>query len=124
MTENWHTWYIGGVDFQSRLRFLKLRPQNPFLGKFGPKNSKLFVLSENWYTLYLKDADPESGLRFLKFRHQNSFLGKFWSEKSKLFVFLEKIVLSFRKRFSKHLLFTTFSLFLKVSEVCNISKKC
>ena len=40
---------------------LKFRPQNPFLGKFGPKNSKVFVLSENWYTWYLKDADSRSG---------------------------------------------------------------
>ena len=38
------------IDSESRLRFLKFRPQNPFLGKFGPKNSKLFVLSENWCT--------------------------------------------------------------------------
>ena len=37
LTENWHTWYIGGVDSESRLRFLKVRPQNPFLSKFGPK---------------------------------------------------------------------------------------
>ena len=29
-----------------------------------------------------------------------------------------------RKRFSKHLLFATFYLFLKVGEVCNISSKC
>ena len=29
-TENWHTWYIGGVDYESTLRFLKFRPQNPF----------------------------------------------------------------------------------------------
>ena len=50
LTENWHTWYIGDVNSESRLRFLKSRPQNPFLGKFGPKKSKLSVLSENWYT--------------------------------------------------------------------------
>ena len=37
LTENWHTWYIGGVDSESRLRFLKFRRQNLFLGKFGPK---------------------------------------------------------------------------------------
>ena len=48
LTENWHTWYIGGTDSQYRLRFLKFRPQKPFLGKFGPKSSMLFVLSENW----------------------------------------------------------------------------
>ena len=32
------------------LDFLKFRPQNPFLGKFGRKNSMLSVLSENWCT--------------------------------------------------------------------------
>ena len=37
LTENWYTWYIGGVDFASRLRFLKFSSQNPFLGKLGPK---------------------------------------------------------------------------------------
>ena len=49
LTQNWHAWYIGGLHCESRLRFLKFRPQNSFLGKFGSKNSKLFVLSENWY---------------------------------------------------------------------------
>ena len=67
LTENWHTWYIGGVDSKSRLRFLKFWPQNPFLGKFGPKKSKLSVLTENWHTWYLGSADSESGLGFLKF---------------------------------------------------------
>ena len=37
LTENWHTWYIGGVNFESRLRFFIFRPQIPFFGKFGPK---------------------------------------------------------------------------------------
>ena len=73
LTENWHRWYIGGVDFESRLRFLKFRPQNPFLDKFGPKNSKLSVLSEHWCTQYLKDADSKSRLRFLKFQPRNHF---------------------------------------------------
>ena len=72
---------------KSRLRFLKFRPQNQFLIKVGPKNSKLFVLSENWWPQYLKDADSKPGLRIFKFRPQNTFLGKFWSKKSKLFVF-------------------------------------
>ena len=36
----------------------------------------------------------------------------------------KKISALYRKRFSKHPLFTTFSIFLKVSEVCNISSKC
>ena len=205
MTENWHTWYFGGFDSESRLRFLKFRPQScpfclkigaqyisrmlipnpdldfwnsdlkihfwanldpkiqiclfclkigahsisrmlipnpdldfwnfdpkihfwanlgpkiqscPFclkigthgisrmliliptliswisnlnflLGKFGPKKSKMSVLTENWYTWYLGSADSESGLRFLKFRPQNPVLGKFGPKKSKLSVFPE-----------------------------------
>ena len=40
LTENWLTWYLGGADSESRLRFLKFRPQSSFLGKFGPKNGK------------------------------------------------------------------------------------
>ena len=71
--ENWHTWYIGGFDSESRL-----------LGKFAPKNSKLTVLPENWCTQYLKDADSKSRLRFLKFPPQNPFLGKSGPKKSKM----------------------------------------
>ena len=89
LTENWHTWYIGGADCESRIRPLKFRAQNPFLGKFGPKYSKLSILSENWYTQYLKDADSESRLRFLKFWPQNPFLGKFGPKNSKLSVLSE-----------------------------------
>ena len=59
------------------------------LGKFGPKKSKLSVLTENWHTWYLGSADSESGLWFLKFWPQNSFLGKFGLKKSKLFVLPE-----------------------------------
>ena len=28
LTENWHTWSLGGVDLESALRFLKFLPQN------------------------------------------------------------------------------------------------
>ena len=45
----------------------KFWPQNPFLGKFGPKHSKLSVSSESWCMRYLKDADSKWKLRFLKF---------------------------------------------------------
>ena len=38
-------------------------------------------------------------------------------------LFREKPGVLYRKRFLKHPLFTTFSLFLKVSEVCNTSNK-
>ena len=87
LIENWHIWYFGGVDSKSRLRFLKFRPQNSFLGKFGLKNSKLSVLCANWCSEYLKDAYSKSRLRFLKFLPQNSFLGKFGPKNSKLSIF-------------------------------------
>ena len=54
LTENWHTWYLGGANSKSGLRFLKFRPQNQFLGKFGPTKLKLSLLTENWHTLYLE----------------------------------------------------------------------
>ena len=38
------------------------------MGKFGPKKSKLSVLTENWHTWYLGSADSDSGLGFLKFQ--------------------------------------------------------
>ena len=37
-TENWHTRSLRGVDLKAALRFLKFRPQNSFLGKFGSKS--------------------------------------------------------------------------------------
>ena len=39
LIENAHITYLGGADSKSGLRFLKFRPQNLFLGKFGPKKS-------------------------------------------------------------------------------------
>ena len=38
--------------------------------------------------------------------------------------FEEKLALFIAKRFLKYLLFTTYSLFMRVSEVCNTSNKC
>ena len=73
LNKNWHTWYIGGADSESRLRFLKLWPPNPFLGKFGTKKSNLFVLPENWYTWYLEDADSHSNISFLNFQPKIHF---------------------------------------------------
>ena len=62
---------------------MKFPPQNSVLGKFGPKNSNLSVLSENQCTEYLKDADSKSKFRFLKFWPQNPFWGKFGSKNLK-----------------------------------------
>ena len=80
---SWGCWSGSG------LRFLKFRPQNPFLGKFGPKNSKLCVAPENYHTWYLGGTDSEFGLTFLKFWYQNSFLGRFGQKNLKLFVLPE-----------------------------------
>ena len=37
---------------------------NLFLDKFGPKNSKLLILTKNWYTRYIEDADSYSDNSF------------------------------------------------------------
>ena len=65
-----HMFSIGlkDADSKSRLRFLKFWPQNSFLGKFGPKDSKLSVFSENWYTWYLRDAHSYSNICFMNFK--------------------------------------------------------
>ena len=52
------------------LKFLKFRAENRFLGKFSPKNSKMFVWSENWYIWYLKYADSYSNISFLNFKSE------------------------------------------------------
>ena len=44
LPENWHAWYFARADSKSPVRFLKFRPQNPFLGKFEPKKHSLFIL--------------------------------------------------------------------------------
>ena len=99
---SWGCWSGSG------LRFLKFRPQNPFLGKFGPKNSKLCVAPENYHTWYLGGTDSEFGLTFLKFWHPNSFLGKFVQKKLKIVRFAWKLAWYLRRadslsgvRFSK-----------------------
>ena len=112
MPENWHTWYLGEVDSDSGLRFLKFRLQNQFLGKFGPKKSKLSVLLGNWHTWYLGEADSDSGLRFLKFRPQNPFLGEFGPKKSKLSVLPENWHTRYLEDadFYSHISFSNFQL--------------
>ena len=67
LTENWHTWYTGGADSEFRLIFLKLWPQDQFLGKFRPKKSELPVLHENWHTWYLEDVHSFPDISFLNF---------------------------------------------------------
>ena len=57
LTESWCSWYLGGADPGSRLRFSKFQSQNPFLGKFRSKNSKLSVSPQNWHIWHHDDVD-------------------------------------------------------------------
>ena len=65
------------------LRLLILVNLSPFLGKFGPRNSKLSSLAENWHTECLGDVDSYSDITFLIFQPK-SFFGQIWVEKSKV----------------------------------------
>ena len=76
-----------GCWFLFRHWFSEFPTLNLFLGRFGPKNSKLFVLPESWHTWYLKDADSYSGISFLNFQPLIRFLGKFRLKKINLFLF-------------------------------------
>ena len=61
-------------------------PDLDFFGKFGPKKSKLSVLTENWHTWYLGSANSESGLGFLKFQPKINFWANLgWKNQSCLF---------------------------------------
>ena len=62
---------------------------NPFLDKFGSKNSKLFILTKNWHTWYISDADSYSDNIFFELPTLISSLSKFGLKKSKLFVLSE-----------------------------------
>ena len=56
---SWRCWFL----FQHC--FSQFQTLNPFLDKFGSKNSKLFILTENWHTWYIEDADSYSDNSFL-----------------------------------------------------------
>ena len=73
MSENWHTWYLGRADFESGVRFSKFQPQNPFLGKFGPKKHSLigdpllFLGIKLVLVLYFKIASHSSDAFHMRF---------------------------------------------------------
>ena len=67
LTENWRTWYTGGVQSESKLRFLKFRPQNPFLRKFEPQNSKLSFCLKTDAPSNSRILIPNLGLDFWNF---------------------------------------------------------
>ena len=78
LTENWYSRYLGGADFEFGV--LKFRPQNAFLGEFGPKKSKLSILSEKWHLRYVEDADSYSNISFLNFQTLTHFWANWHTE--------------------------------------------
>ena len=59
------------------------------MGKFGPKKSKLSVLSKNWHTWYLKEADSYSDIGFLNIQPKIHFGANLDQKKSKLSILSE-----------------------------------
>ena len=58
----WFTWKLAhmlsrGFWFLFQYYFSEFKNLNPFLGKFGSKNSKLSSLAKNWHTECLHDVD-------------------------------------------------------------------
>ena len=83
LTKNWCTWYLGSAYFESKLRFLKFPPQNPFWGKFGLKKLRLSVFPANWIALHLDDADSYSNIVFL-ISDPKSIFGQICAKKVKV----------------------------------------
>ena len=77
---SWGYWFL----FQHW--FSEFQNPNPFLGKFGPKNSKLSSLAENWRTECLDDVDLLPTLLF-SVSNPKSFFEQIWAEKFKVVYF-------------------------------------
>ena len=68
LTENWHTWYLGGANSKSGLRFLKFRPPKSLFGKIWA--NKVSVVPFNWKLAHVVswDGDSYSNISFLNFQ--------------------------------------------------------
>ena len=76
--------------------FSEFSTLNPFLGKFRPKKSKLFVLPENWHTEYLEDVDSYSELVFWSSKPKSMFWANL-SRKSRIVYFAWELTQSISK---------------------------
>ena len=81
---SWRCWFL------FRHYFSQFRTLNPFLDKFGSKNSKLFILIEKWRTWYFQDADSYLDNSFLNCQPKSTF-GPIWAEKVKAVCFAWKL---------------------------------
>ena len=79
-----------GCWFLFQHQFYEFPTLNSFLGKFGPKKSKLFVLSKSWHTWYLEDADSCFKICFLNFELKINFQSNL-GQKSQICSFCLKI---------------------------------
>ena len=87
---NRFTWYLGGADSASGDRFSKFRPQNPLLGIFGPKKSKLPDFFKNCHTEYLNDLILIPKLVF-RISNPKSIFRQIWDKKVKAVCFVWKL---------------------------------
>ena len=71
LNKKWHTWYFGGVDSKSRLRFLKSRPH--FWPNFGPKFQKCPFCLKIGAHIILEVLIPNPDLDFCNFDHKIHF---------------------------------------------------
>ena len=68
MTENWHTWYLGGVDSKSGLKFLDSDPKINFWANLAEKVKKCRFSLKTGTQGILEDADFYSDISFLNFQ--------------------------------------------------------
>ena len=78
-----------GFWFLFQYLFSEFQNLNPFLGKFGLKNSMLSSLAKNWQTERLNNVHSYSNITFFYFLTLNRSLDKFGPKKSKLFILAE-----------------------------------
>ena len=65
---------VKDADFEFDNFFFNSVTRMPFLGKFGPKTQKGFVLNETWSIVVFEDADSKFDNCCHKFHPQNNFL--------------------------------------------------
>ena len=99
LTENWHTWSLGGADLESAFRFWNFDPKIHFWANFGRKSQIcLFCLEIGIYdisrililipTLVFWISNPKS------------ILGEIWAKKVKFVCFVWKLAFMVSRGYS------------------------
>ena len=87
LPQNWHTWYLGGADSKSTLKFLKFQPQNSFWSNLGQKSES--------YSFCLK-MDTQSMVKMViliptlifSISNLKSIFRQIWTKKVKIVIFM------------------------------------